>query len=263
MKGLYSVLITLIFCLKLPVDVQGQPRYYDPEAISHTVSFMTEDSVWVFADLYPARTAGIPKEAPVIILMHQSASNSEEYRPIAPKLVKAGFTCLAIDARGGGQNYGRHNRTNANLPHHGGGPQAFWDFKAALKYLDDEGYTGPITMWGSSYSAGRMFALLQEKPERVVAGLSFSPGRGFSMTGPNGEPPWCDGVMIPIFMTWAPDELDDSKREQFSKVTSPVKTLFIQEKGVHGSSTLRPDKNREGYEAIWPAVMEFINEHSR
>ena len=39
----------------------AQPAYIDSVAISHTVSFMTEDSVWVFADLYPAQDRGSDK----------------------------------------------------------------------------------------------------------------------------------------------------------------------------------------------------------
>jgi hypothetical protein len=33
---------------------------------------MTEDRVWGFADLYPAKTEGEIKKTPVILLLHQS-----------------------------------------------------------------------------------------------------------------------------------------------------------------------------------------------
>lgn len=96
-----------------------------------------------------------------------------------------------------------------------------------------------------------------------MAGLSFSPGRAFARKGPNDEPAWCEGVTIPIFMTWAPDELDDDRRDRFNHIASPVKILYEQNTGVQGSSTLRPDKNPDGYEAIWPAVMDFLEHHSK
>jgi len=232
--------------------------------ISATVSFQTEDSIWVFADLYNiGGSEAIQKNAPVILLLHQAASNSEEYKPVIPHLLALGFNCLAVDARGGGNNYGRHNRTNANLPNHGGGKEAYWDFKAALKYLDENSYVGNRTIWGSSYSAGRMFQILKDKPNKVVAGISFSPGRAFARKGETGELAWAEEVEIPIFMTWAPNELDDEKRERFSKITSKEKILYVQENGVHGSSAVRPDKNPEGYKKILEAVLDFLNKYSR
>ena len=242
---------------------ESYPMPYDQSAFSQAISFFTEDSIWVFADFYPAEMEGDIKGAPVILLLHQSASNAEEYRPIAPRLTKLGFNCLAVDARGGGHNYGRANRTNANLPHHGGGRQAYWDFKAALDYLKKNGFTGSVTVWGSSYSAGRMFQVLAEQPEGIVAALSFSPGRAFARKGRNGEPAWAEEVNIPVFMSWAPHELDDEKRARFDRVASSQKYLFEQETGVHGSSTLRPDKNPEGWEKTWNAVVDFLEKHAR
>lgn len=255
------------YCLLLAVCLCGTatlaPAQTTDVYVSQTVSFLSEDSVWVFADLYPAQPTPSAKQGPVIVLMHQSASNSEEYRPIAPKLVVLGFTCLAVDARGGGTRWGRANRTNANLPHHGGGAQAYFDFKAALQYLRDEGFTGKVTFVGSSYSAGRIFQFLGTKPDGVAAVLSFSPGAGFARRGPNGEPAWAEGVDLPVFMTWAPHELDADRRARFDRVASATKVLYEQPAGVHGASTLRPDANPEGHVAIWEAVVAFLETHAR
>src|SRR3546814_19640118 len=46
----------------------------------------------------------------LILLFHQAGSSKEEYATIAPKLVAAGYSALAIDARAGGDMYG-HNET--------------------------------------------------------------------------------------------------------------------------------------------------------
>jgi hypothetical protein len=43
------------------------------------------------------------KSQPYILLSHQAGSNRAEYAPIAPRLVKPGFNCLAIDQRSGGE----------------------------------------------------------------------------------------------------------------------------------------------------------------
>ena len=83
---------------------------------ARTVSFLTEDSIWVFADLLLIEES--TNSTPILMLLHQSASNSEEYAPMIPSFIRNGFNCLAVDARGGGNNYGRQNRTNANLSQH-------------------------------------------------------------------------------------------------------------------------------------------------
>ena len=223
-----------------------------------TVSFLTADSIWVFADLFLIESS--IDSTPTLLLLHQSASNSEEYAPLIPLFLENGFNCLAVDARGGGLSYGRHNRTNANLPDHGGGPEAYFDFKAAIKWLQENGFNGNITIIGSSYSAGRMFMVLSEKPKNVVAGASFSPGRAFARTQQDGSPSWSQQVNIPIFMSWSPKELDDEKKARFNQVNSKKKILFEQRVGVHGASTLRRDKNPDGHQENMTALLKFLNE---
>lgn len=63
------------------------------------VFFETDDGVTVFGDLYRASD---DNDRTLILLLHQSASNSAEYYPIAPGLVALGYHCVALDARGGG-----------------------------------------------------------------------------------------------------------------------------------------------------------------
>ena len=77
----YSSFLSCVMALYgYPSISVAQPAYIDSVAISHTVSFMTEDIVWVFSDLYPAKTGGEIKQMPVILLLHQSASNSRPDR---------------------------------------------------------------------------------------------------------------------------------------------------------------------------------------
>lgn len=243
----------------LTLNSVGQ-RLTDPNK-ARTVSFLTEDSIWVFADLLLIEES--VNSTPILLLLHQSASNSEEYAPMIPSFIRNGFNCLAVDARGGGNNYGRQNRTNANLPHYGGGPQAYYDFKAAIKWLRDNDFKGKITIIGSSYSAGRMFMLLAEEPENVVAGASFSPGRAFARQQQGASLSWAEQVNIPIFISWSPNELNDERKMRFSKIKSGDKILFEQKVGVHGASTLRPDKNPDGFEENMKALLSFLNKFSK
>lgn len=217
------------------------------------VSFQTSDSVTVFGDLY---VAGADRDAPIVLLFHQSGSSSREYDSIAPRLNALGYHALAIDARGGGGV----NRTVARLPERGGGPQAYFDFKAAMTWVRTSGFSGPIVLWGSSYSAGRLFQILAERPDGVVAAVCFSPGAGFARRGEDASPSVAEQAEVPIFMTWAESELDDDRRARFARVASAQKVLFEQAGGVHGSSTLHPEDN-PGWRHVWAGVTAFLEEH--
>ena len=243
-----------LLCLGMMNNESAHAQSTPPPGIEE-VSFVTDDGVTVFGDLY---RAGDDNDRTLILLFHQSASNSAEYYPIAPGLVALGYHCLALDARGGGNSRGTVNRTVAGIPEHGGGPEAYHDFKGALAFVRSAGFTGKIVLWGSSYSGGRMFQLLAEQPEGVVAGLSFSPGAAFARRGPNGERSWAERVRIPIFMTWAESEFDDNRRGRFARIASDRKVLFEQNGGVHASSTLHPDENLGGYREVWRAVVDFL-----
>ena len=66
------------------------------------VTLTAADGVKISGTYYAAAS----KSAPIILLFHQAGSNRWEYAPIAPRLVKAGFSALAIDARHGGGDVG-------------------------------------------------------------------------------------------------------------------------------------------------------------
>jgi len=53
-----SFLICVMALYGYPSTSVAQPAYIDSVAISHTLNFMPEDRVWVFADLYPAKREG-------------------------------------------------------------------------------------------------------------------------------------------------------------------------------------------------------------
>jgi hypothetical protein len=88
-KWLPAVLCQLLFViigLARPVYAQKQ------------VTITASDGVKVFTDFYPAGG----NSQPYILLFHQAGSNRAEYAPIATRLVKLGFNCLAIDVHSGG-----------------------------------------------------------------------------------------------------------------------------------------------------------------
>ena len=237
-----------------PVLVMLLASHLQAQVVPEEVRFESTDGVTVFGDLYRASPGDA---APVVLLLHQSAASTAEYRTVAPALLERGYHVLAVDARGGGEG----NRTVARLPDHGGGREAYHDFKAALVHIRDLGFTGPIGIVGSSYSAGRIFQVLAEKPEGVMAVAAFSPGAAFARRTPEGGPSWAEQVEIPVLMSWAPHELDEDRRGRFERVASERKVLYEQERGVHGASTLVPDRNPEGWEANLEALLAFLERH--
>ena len=60
------------------------------------VSFFSEDSLNITADLYLNDYLN-----PFILLFHQAESSRGEFKNIAPKLMKLGYNCLAVDLRSG------------------------------------------------------------------------------------------------------------------------------------------------------------------
>ena len=223
------------------------------QAAPEPVSFDSSDGVTVFADLYRADS---DVDGALVLLLHQSASNTTEYATVVPHLVARGFNVLAIDARGGGGV----NRTVAGLADHGGGAEAYHDFKAALQFARAAGFSGPIGIVGSSYSAGRIFQVLAERPEGVAAVAAFSPGAAFARSF-GGAPSWAERVEIPVLMSWAPRELDDDRRQRFDSIAAPDKQLHLQASGVHGASTLNPEKNPEGWERNLEVLLAFLDRH--
>ena len=80
-------------------------------AAGEPVTLRAADGVTVYGQVW--RAAGA--KPPLIVAFHQAESSSAEYEPIAPRLVEAGFTVLAIDQRSGDGAFGGTNRTAAAL----------------------------------------------------------------------------------------------------------------------------------------------------
>lgn len=245
-------------------EITARPVYQrHPDA--RAVSFASSEGHLIYAELYPAKPDPDDRSAPVILLFHQSGSNLAEYQLIAPRLTEMGFHCLSLDARGGGSSYGNTNRTVSEIVEaggeRGGGREAIRDFETALQWVRREGFSGPVAVWGSSYSAGRVFQLLADHPEEIACGLAFSPGRGYTREGENGEPSWAKRATKPVLVTCPEHEYDDSWQARADEIASADRVVFVQAGGTHGSSTLRPDRNPEGWESNWGPVTAFLERH--
>src|ERR1051326_3719248 len=98
------------------------------------VTLTASDGVRVFGTYYPAASTSTP----IILLFHQAGSNRREYAPIAPRLVSANFSSLAIDARHGGKMWDRENETVTRLGHEASYLEALADLEAALAWARNQ-----------------------------------------------------------------------------------------------------------------------------
>jgi dienelactone hydrolase len=221
-------------------------------AATQDLTLKAEDGVTVYGKLYSAEH---PKA--IILLFHQAGSNSAEYAPIAPKLVEMGFSALAIDQRSGGNMFNYVNQTAKHLGHATTYLEAQKDLEAALAYA--KGQHLPIVIWGSSYSSSLVFLVAAQHPGEVKALLSFSPGE--YLGNPDMVKKAAAQDNLPIYVTQAKEKEEiDNAKAIFSASPSTFKVQFVPTvAGVHGSSTLRTDRNAQGAAENWQAVTAFLN----
>lgn len=211
-------------------------------------ALMTRDGIRIGNRYY---AAAHPKA--LILLFHQAEGSKDEYANIAPKLVTLGYSALAIDQHSGGSLFGR-NETVARLGMAMNYDDARQDLDTALDWAKTKKL--PVIVWGSSYSSALAFELTADNPGQIVALLAFSPGE--YLKGPSRVRRAAHNVRVPVYITMASGEADQAK-PIFDAVASPRKTFAVPAKhGIHGSSTLDPDRNPTGADENWRSVTTFL-----
>jgi alpha-beta hydrolase superfamily lysophospholipase len=203
--------------------------------------------------------AGLVYEAPnpkaVVLLFHQAGSSKAEYATIAPRLVSAGYTALAIDQRSGGSLFGP-NETATRLATSASYDQAKPDLVAALDWAKTKHL--PVVLWGSSYSAALVFEVAAEHPREVAAVVAFSPGE--YLDDSHAVARASAHISIPIYVTSSPAP-DEVRAAEEIATASPakIKTQFVPKFGVHGASTLIADRDPKGASENWAHVLAFLD----
>jgi len=227
------------------------PQVVAPSPAPITLS--AADGTAIYADMYVTAAAG----APVILLFHQAGSSKSEYAPIAPRLVQMGYNVLAIDQRSGGDLYAPGNQTVAHLGKSAPYLAVLPDMEAALEFAHRRFPGARVAAWGSSYSASLVFLFAAKHPHDLAALLAFSPGE--YLPNKHAVRDAAKRVKIATFVDSASDPAEErAARDIFDALRSPVKVDFQPKNGVHGSSTLRDDKDPAGAEENWNAVTSFL-----
>lgn len=251
-------LTTLIFLLSFfypfqPHNLSDRPLIDmdpDPEEITLT----TKDGIQVFGDFYFTEA-----DNPTILLFHQGGSNSRaEYAPIIPKFLEKGYNLLAIDQRQGGQTFGGYNRTVAKLETSYTYCEAYQDLEGALSFIQSKKVTGPIVVWGSSYSGSLAIQLANKNQNSVSAVLAFSPASGGPMQDCKPDP-YLKDLNTPLLVLRPASELQiESAKAQFELVEELNHQTYVAENGTHGSSMLVAERVEGSVEENWTAVFSFI-----
>ena len=215
------------------------------------ITLTASDGVRVYAWRYEQATT-----KPTILLFHQAGSNHAEYSTIAPRLVAMGYNCLALDQRSGGRMWGVNNRTAETLGREADYLSALGDLEAALAWAKSKGLPRPI-VWGSSYSASLVFVLAAKHQADIAGVLAFSPGEYL------GEPHTVESAArqlnLPVFIDCAKDNDEIAIAHTLAQACHG--TQFVPKiAGIHGSSTLRQDRNPKGAPENWAAVEKFLSE---
>jgi len=154
--------------------------------------------------------------------------------------------------------WGQPNRTANEVGKEVDYPAALPDLEAALEWAPHQGLPPRSIVWGSSYSAALVFLLAARHPDSVAAVMAFSPGE--YLGDDHAVKDAAAKVQVPVFITSALDSEEiATARAIAASVPGRNATQFVPTKGgVHGSSTLRADRNPKGAQENWDAVEKFL-----
>ncbi len=230
----------------------------EPAKPYKTIESKGADGLQLTADLY----ATDDKRAPIILLFHQAHSSRGEYRKIAPRLVKAGYNCLALDQRSGAGGLEWNDVVNetAKRAAEANKPQGYLDAKAdlvrAIKWARELGFTGKMAIWGSSYSSS-LAIFVGAETKGLAAVLSFSPGDYLPPRGSILEA--AKKLDVPTLVV-CPTNEEAQARRVYDPIASTDKELYVQVGGEHGSRTLFLSESKDD---AWVRVMTFLGKHLR
>lgn len=220
--------------------------------------YPVRDSLSIVADLH--RGSGGPG-APTILLFPQGGGSARgEYRAITPRLLAEGYNVVAADVRGGGTRFGVPSRASA-APEGFRYCEAAGEVDAAVNLARASGLTGPLVLWGSSYTATLALQTAARRSADVGAVLAFSPAAGEPMAGcePGPYVGWLSRAGVPLLVLRPRAELEDSARAAaLEAMRRDGADVFIAERGVHGSSMLDPERVAGGTAPQWEAVLGFL-----
>jgi len=241
-ENLHRILLIVLFIIS---------GTFFPGNAQKKITFPAVDSLRVTADFYKGDSA-----APFLLLFHEEGSSRGEFREIAPRLVKMGYNCLAVDLRKGRESNYVSNETARRAAALSPPPKAYdclKDIRGAVRYAS--GISGkPVVLLGSSFSAS-LCLLDAAKDSMVSAVAAFSPGEFFRpfLTVRDS----LQAITVPVFIAGSKQEYP-YLTELSSKIPPAHVTIFVptRHNGKHGTSSLLSSDPASG--DYWLSLLMFF-----
>ncbi|WP_312765800.1 alpha/beta fold hydrolase [Epilithonimonas sp.] len=261
MKNFYFILwIILVNCLyncSTTVSISDNTFPEIPDAKYHnykTVNFLASDELTIYADYY----SGNGKRSPLIILYHQAGFSRGAFRNIAPRLVKLGFSVLAVDLRSGDMVNHVTNLTQKEAIKKGKSTaflDVIPDLEASYHYAKNQLKAKKIIYWGSSFSGSLGFYMASKHPQDYKALIAYSPGEYFKVENKSISS-FAKDVKIPVYIASARNE--ESAWKPIYNSLETKKDFYLPSKtaGHHGTITL--SSFYDDAEENWQAIIPFL-----
>ena len=207
-----------------------------PEVRVDHVSFATEDSGLIYADVYGESDRGV-------VLAHGGRFTKESWRPQAQWLARAGFRVLAFDFRGFGKSHGPGDSEMYTAP-------VQLDVLAAVHYLRKNGAKTVAVMGGSFGGAAAADA--------SIASHSGEIDRLILLAAQGNGP--AEGIKAPLLIIIARDDASEEGlrlpriRAWFDKAPQPKK-LIVLDGSAHAQFLLQTAQS----ERVMQDVLQFLN----
>lgn len=209
-----------------------------PAAAQEHVSFATEDSGTVYADLYGTGQRGV-------VLAHGGRFNKESWEKQARTLAAAGFRVLAIDFRGYGQSRGPGQADPLSAP-------LYLDVLAAVRYLRNNGAKTVAVVGGSMGGSAAGDASIESAPGEINRLVLLG-------AAPNLP---AEKLKAPTLFIVARDDANEAGprlpgiRSQYEKAPEP-KELIVLDGSAHAQYLFQTDQG----ERVMQAILRFLSSH--
>lgn len=237
--------------VRKPVSIKTvEIKDQEPKITIEKIIIYSKDSLPITADVYK-----VNDKEPTILLCHQAGYSRGEYKNTALKLMKLGFSSIAIDQRSGKVVNGIDNETalaavERNLPTNY--LDAKPDIEAAIDFMYEKNGNQAILLVGSSYSA-TLALIIGNDSSKVKAIAAFSPGEYYKSIDVKNT---IKDISKPTFVTSSKKE-SEALTELISLINPTIITHYTpKEEGIHGSKALW--KSTEGNESYWVAFKKIL-----
>jgi alpha-beta hydrolase superfamily lysophospholipase len=234
-----ALLLSFLACspkIQAQSTARSTPSQGESEIKVEHVSFATEDSGFIYADVYGTGDRGV-------VLAHGGRFTKESWKPQANQLAQAGFHVVAFDFRGFGQSHGPGDSDMFTAP-------MYLDVLASVRYLRKNG-AKTVAVMGGSFGGGAA----------ADASIESSPGEisRLVLLAADGNRP-ADKIKAPLLEIVARDDASEDGprlphiRAWFDKAPQP-KEIIVLDGSAHAQFLFQTDQA----DRVMREVLRFLS----